>query len=104
MALKRVPVTIIIGSAVTVGSGVAAAATGAVQMRRAKRANRTQAERYDERYATHKTVVLRTNERLQTFGETQVRARNEVTFRVRDFLERNAKQGHANEHLTSQSI
>ena len=99
MALQRVPLAIIIGGVVTVSSGVAAAATGTVQMHRAKRANRTQAERYGERYSTHQSVVLRTNECLHSFGETQVRARNEVTFRMREFLERNAKQVQANEHL-----
>ena len=99
MALRRVPLTIIIGGVVTVGSGVVAAATGGVQMQRARRINRIQAERYDERYAGHQAVVLRTNECLQAFGATQVRARHEVTFRMRDFLERNAKQVQANEQL-----
>ena len=99
MALRRVPLTIIIGGAVTVGGGVAAAVTGGIQMQRAKRANRIQAGRYDERYAAHQAAVARTNECLQTFGSTQVRARHEVTFRMRDFLERNAKQVQANEHL-----
>lgn len=99
MALRRVPLTIIIGGVATVGSGVVAAATGGVQMQRARRINRIQAERYDERYAGHQSVVLRTNECLQAFGETQVRARHEVTFRMRDFLERNAKQVQANEQL-----
>jgi hypothetical protein len=99
MALRRVPLAIIIGGVVTVGSGVVAAATGGVQMQRARRINRIQAERYGERYAGHQAVVLRTNECLQDFGETQVRARHEVTFRMRDFLERNAKQVQANEQL-----
>lgn len=99
MALPRVPLGIIIGGVVTVGGGVAAAATGAVQMQRAKRANRSQAVRYDERYAAHQSVVRDTNECLHTFGATQVRARHEVTFRMRDFLERHAKQVQANEHL-----
>lgn len=99
MTLQRVPFMIIIGGVVTVGSGVAAAATGTVQMHRAKQANRTQAERYGERYSTHQAAVLRTNECLHSFGETQVRARNEVTFRMQEFLERNAKQVRANEHL-----
>lgn len=104
MALQRVPFVIIIGGVVTVGGGVTAAATGAVQMQRAKRANRTQAERYDERYAAHQSVVRHTNECLHTFGATQVRARQEVTFRMRDFLERNAKQVQANEHLILDGI
>lgn len=99
MALQRVPLTIIIGGAITVGGGVVATVKGTVEMQRAKRANRAQAERYDERYQAHQAVVLQTNECLQAFGATQARARNEVTFRMRDFLERHAKQVQANEHL-----
>lgn len=99
MALQRVPLTTIIGGAITVGGGVVATVKGSVEMQRAKRANRVQAERYDERYRAHQAVVLQTNECLQGFGATQTRARNEVTFRMRDFLERHAKQVQANEHL-----
>jgi hypothetical protein len=99
LALQRVPLTIIIGGAITVGGGVVATVKGSVEMQRAKRANRVQAERYDERYRAHQAVVLQTNECLRGFGATQTRARNEVTFRMRDFLERHAKQVQANEHL-----
>jgi hypothetical protein len=99
VAVQRVPLGIIVGGVVTVGGGIVAATTGAVQMRSAKRANRTQAERYDERYAAHQTVVRQSNACLQKLGVAQARARHEVTFRMRDFLERNAKQVQANEHL-----
>lgn len=99
MALPRVPLTIIVGGVITVGGGVVATVKGTLEMQRAKLANRAQAERYDARYQAHQAVVLQTNECLQAFGATQARARNEVTFRMRDFLERHAKQVQANEHL-----
>jgi hypothetical protein len=66
MAPRRVPLTIIIGGAVTAGGGLAAAVTGGIQMRRVKRVNRIQAQRYDERYAAHQAAVVQTNECLQT--------------------------------------
>lgn len=104
MALPKVPLTIIIGGFTTVCVSAASAMKGAAEMQRAHRANRTQSERYDKRYQAHQAVVIQTNECLQVFGTTQARARNEVTFRMRDFLERHAKQVQANEHLVLDGV
>ncbi|WP_126268760.1 hypothetical protein [Corynebacterium alimapuense] len=75
------------------------AAKGLNKIRRAEQIKRTQSERYEERYQAHQATVTQTNERLQVFGATQARARDEVTLRMQGFLERHAKQVQANEHL-----
>ncbi|MGP5573632.1 hypothetical protein ACTXN6_13265 [Corynebacterium casei] len=104
MALPKVPLRIIIVGGVTVCVSAASAIKGAAEVRQAHRDNRIQSERYDKRYEAHQAVVIQTNECLQVFGTTQARARNEVTFRMRDFLERHAKQVQANEHLVLDGV
>lgn len=104
MALPKVPLRIIIVGGVTVCVSAASAIKGAAEVRQAHRDNQIQSERYDKRYEAHQAVVIQTNECLQVFGTTQARARNEVTFRMRDFLERHAKQVQANEHLVLDGV
>lgn len=99
MALQRVPVRIVIGGALAVGGGAAAGISGVAQMQRAKRDNRARAERYAARHLAHEEAVLLTNQALQALGRNQERAQREVIYRMRDFLELQAKQVLAHEHL-----
>lgn len=99
MAIPRVPLLIFAGSALAAGTGVVAGAAGLVQTGVARRQNKVHAARYEERHSTHLQAVAVTNTALQVFGRTQEAAQREVIFRMRDFLERQAKQVRAHEHL-----
>jgi hypothetical protein len=99
MVLPRVPLAIIIGSGITGCGGVVAGAVGGVQVKRARTQIRHHTTRYENRHTTHLAEVERANAALQSLGRTQERAQRDVIFRMRDFLERHAKQVRAHEHL-----
>lgn len=99
MVLPLVPLVIIIGSGITGAGGVVAGAVGGVQVKRARTQIRHHTTRYENRHTTHLAKVDRANAALQSLGRTQERAQRDVIFRMRDFLERHAKQVRAHEHL-----
>jgi hypothetical protein len=99
VAVPRVPLLILVGSALAAGTGVVVGAAGLVQTGVARRQNKLHAARYEERHSAHLGVVETTNEALQAFGRTQEEAQHQVIFPMRDFLERQAKQVRAHEHL-----
>jgi hypothetical protein len=99
MVFPLVPLVIIIGSGITGGGGVVAGAVGGVQVKRARTQIRHHTTRYENRHTTHLAKVDRANAALQSLGRTQERAQRDVIFRMRDFLERHAKQVRAHEHL-----
>jgi hypothetical protein len=99
MALKPVPLIIMVGTGITGGAGAVAGAVGGVQIKRAHTQVRRHRTRYEKRYAEHLVQVDRANVALQSLGRTQERAQRDVIFRMRDFLERHAKQVRAHEQL-----
>lgn len=99
MVLPLVPLAIIVASSVTGASGTAVGTVGGVQMKRSQAQMRTDRSRYAERKSIHHARVNRTTAALQSLGMTQKQAQNDVIFRMKDFLERHAKQVKANEHL-----
>ncbi|MFD6115150.1 hypothetical protein ACFWG0_34345 [Streptomyces yangpuensis] len=99
MVLPPIPLAIIIVSGITGGGGVVAGAVGSVQVKRARTQIRHHATRYENRHTTHLAKLDRANAALQSLGRTQERAQHDVIFRMRDFLERHAKQVRAHEHL-----
>ncbi|WAL71579.1 hypothetical protein OU787_08715 [Kitasatospora sp. YST-16] len=99
MVLPRVPLVIIIGSGITGACGVVAGAVGGVQVKRARVQIRRHTTRYESRHTAHLAKVERANAAMQSLGRTQERAQRDVIFRMRDFLERHAKQVRAHEQL-----
>jgi hypothetical protein len=99
MVLKPVPLTIIIGTGITGGVGAVAGAVGGAQINHARTQIRHHGTRYVRRHADHLARVDRANGTLQSLGRTQERARRDVIFRMRDFLEDHAKQVRVHEHL-----
>lgn len=99
MALPLVPVVIIVGSVVTAGGGLVVGAIGGTQIRLARMKIHSHAARYEKRHGSHLVEVDRANDALRAFGLTQEVAQREVIFRMRDFLERHAKQVRAHDHL-----
>ena len=104
MVLPLIPLVIVIASGTTGVGGAVAGTFGGLQMRRAQRQMQADNNRYEHRHATHLTKVRLTGALLQSLGQTQERAQNEVIFRMRDFLERHAKQVRANEHLILEGV
>ena len=92
-------VVIVAGSAMAVAVGVAGAVRGGIQIRRGQADMRINAGVYADRHATHLESVAETNQMLQRLGRAQDRALHEVIYRMRDFLERHARQVRAHEHL-----
>ena len=99
MVLPLVPLAIAVGSVITAGGGVILATVGGRQIRAAGRQIRLHTARYEKCHATHLANVEQANEALKAFGRSQDLALREVIFRMRDFLERHAKQVRAHEHL-----
>lgn len=99
MVLPLVPLIIVVGTIATGGSGAAFGSFGGLQIKRARDRIKLNAARYETRHNEHVLKVGQSNRILQKLGSTQERARDEVIFRMRDFLLRNEKQVRANEHL-----
>lgn len=99
MVLPLVPLIIVLGSALTGGSGAAVGIWGGAQIRKAKADITQRTTEYETRYAHHLAKVEETNTVFQELGRTQARAQEEIIYRMRDFLERHAKQVRAHEHL-----
>ncbi|MBA5221657.1 hypothetical protein [Streptomyces griseoaurantiacus] len=99
MVLPLVPLAIIIGSGITGGGGLVAGAVGGMQKKRAETQIRHHMTRYENRHTIHLAKVDRANAALRSLGRAQERAQRDVIFRMRDFLERHAKQVRAHEHL-----
>ncbi|MFT4135241.1 hypothetical protein [Microbacterium sp.] len=99
MVLPLVPLIIVVVTAATGTAGVGTGVWGGAQIARAKKDMKTQAELYEARYAAHLGKTEETNLIFQTLGRSQERAQHEVIYRMKDFLERNAKQVKAHEHL-----
>ena len=99
MVLPLVPLIIVIGTVATGGSGAAFGSFGGVQIKRARDSIKCNTARYKTRHNEHLVKVEESNRILQGLGSRQERARDEVIFRMRDFLLRNEKQVRANEHL-----
>lgn len=99
MPLPVVPFLIVGGTVILTAGGAAAGAVGGVQISRAKKRIRHSTARYESRYEAHLSEVSKADEALRAFGATQERAQHDVIFRMKAFLERNAKQVRAHEHL-----
>lgn len=99
MAHPLVPAVLIIGGGAAAIGGATAGAIGGAQIGKARKRVHRQTEQHETRHAAHLEAVTRTNEALQGFGDTQIRAQQEVIHRMRDFLVRHAKQVRAHEHL-----
>lgn len=99
MPLPARAVILIVGSAATGATGLVVGTVGGVQMKRAHGQIKAQAARYSDRHVVHQANNEETNVALLSLGETQEAALHQVIFRMRDFLERHAKQVKANEHL-----
>jgi hypothetical protein len=99
MVLPLVPLIIVVGTAVTGAGGAAAGVWGGAQIRRARANIRANTADYEARFAIHVAKIDGTNSVLQRLGLAQERAQLDVIFRMRDFLERHAKQVRAQEHL-----
>ncbi|NYD68702.1 hypothetical protein [Agromyces atrinae] len=99
MALPLIPLVIVVGSAAAATGGVVVGAVGGAQIRLARVKINAHAARYEKRHGIHLIEVERTNAALRAFGQVQEAAQRGVIFRMRDFLERHAKQVRAHEHL-----
>lgn len=99
MVLPLVPVIIVVGTVATAGAGAAVGGIGGVQISIAQKRIRRHAQRHEKRHNAHLARVKVANDALRRFGQTQELAQQVVIFRMRDFLERHAKQVLAHEHL-----
>jgi hypothetical protein len=104
LVLPLVPLVIVIGTAITGAGGAAVGLWGGAQIRRAMADIKGQTAQYEAGYAVHLVAVEETNAVLRRLGIVQERAQNEVIFRMRDFLERHAKQVRANAHLVLDGV
>lgn len=104
MVLPLVPLVIVIVSAVTGSGGAAVGVWGGAQIRRARVDMTAQASRYEARYAQHLEAVEETNSVFHELGSAQIRAQVEVINRMKDFLEKHAKQVRADEHLVLDGV
>ncbi|MEU8197924.1 hypothetical protein AB0C10_29510 [Microbispora amethystogenes] len=99
MVLPLVPLVIITGSGIMGASGVMAGAVGGVQLKRAQTQFQHHRIRLEDRRTTYFANLDEANTAVQSFGRTQERAQHDVTFRLRDFLERHDKQVRVDEYL-----
>ncbi|ROQ16982.1 hypothetical protein EDF54_0104 [Rathayibacter sp. PhB93] len=99
MVLPLIPLVIIVATAVTGAGGGAVGVWGGAQIKQAKADMKAHAAKYAGRHDQHLAEVQKTNDALQELGRSQYRAQEEVIFRMRAFLERNARQVRAHEHL-----
>lgn len=99
MVFPLVPVIIVVGTVATAGAGAVAGGIGGVQISIAQKQIHRHGQRHEKHHDAHLANVDLANEALRGFGRTQELAQQEVIFRMRDFLERHAKQVLAHEHL-----
>lgn len=99
MVLPLVPLVIAVGGGATGVGGLVTGTVGGWQIWDAQARIQLHAARYEQRYEAHLTRVDRTIAALEPLGKTQGRALSVVIFRMRDFLERHAKQVRAEDHL-----
>lgn len=99
MVLPLIPVVIVAGTLLSGGGGAAIGIRGGTEIKRAKSEMKDAAARYEIRHTRHLSRVEATNIAFHRFGESQERAQHDVIFRMKDFLERHAKQVRAKEHL-----
>lgn len=99
MVLPLIPIIIIASTVLTGAGGATAGIAGGRQIKQAKSDMKRRASEYEARYERHLIKVEETNDSLRHLGESQERAQRAVIHRMRDFLERHAKQVRTHEHL-----
>lgn len=104
VVLPLIPLIIIAGTIVSGSGGAAVGIWGGSQIKQAKADIKAQAAEYESQHALHLATVDWTNVIFRKLGNTQERAQHEAIYRMKNFLERHAKQVRTHEHLILDGI
>lgn len=104
MVLPLIPLVIVGVSAATGAAGIGAGVWGGTQIVHARKGMQSLSASYSAQHAAHLAVVATTNGALRALGDVQERAQTDAIYRMKAFLERNAKQVRAGEHLILEGL
>ena len=104
MVLPLIPAALIVIGATTGGGGVALGGKGAHDIKEARKQLKDARAKYEKRRTQSERRVLATNRKLESLGQQQKQALEDVVLRMGAFLRRHQKQVRESERLLVDGI